>query len=204
MLAFKTRPTVTSGGGAIWTKEETLKLIEVWGQETIQEQLQSCKRNQSIFVAVAREMREAGYDQTHQQCRDKIKKLKEEYRKEKDKQGKTGKQPSIWEFFDVIDAILGTKPSTRPPVVIDTSETTENTEETQIEEEEGETEEADPPSLDSSTHSADSSSGTTEENQLFQGSARSQNQNRFFVDLIERIIIAQSKSDEKMLELEGG
>ena len=30
---------MASGGGATWSKEETLKLIEVWGQETIQEQL---------------------------------------------------------------------------------------------------------------------------------------------------------------------
>ena len=134
------------GGGATWTKQDTLKLIEVWGQETIQEQLQSCKRNHSIFVAVAREMRVAGYDRTYQQCRDKIKKLKGECRKAKDKQGKTGEQPSTWEFFDAIDAILGTKPSTRPPVVIDTSETTDTSKptlRTQMEEE-GETEETDP------------------------------------------------------------
>ena len=30
---------MTSGGGATWTKQDTLKLIEVWGQETIQEKL---------------------------------------------------------------------------------------------------------------------------------------------------------------------
>ena len=76
-------------------------------------------------MAVAREMRVAGYKRTYHQNRDKIKKLKGEYRKAKDKQGKTGEQSSTWEFFDAIDAILGTKPSTRPPVVIDTSETTD-------------------------------------------------------------------------------
>ena len=51
--------------------------------------------------------------------------FKGEYRKAKHKQGKTGEQPSTWEFFDAIDDILGAKPSTRPPVVIDTSETTD-------------------------------------------------------------------------------
>ena len=60
MVHVKVVWKITSGGGATWTKQDTLKLIEVWGQETIQEQLQSCKRNHSIFVAVAREMRVAG------------------------------------------------------------------------------------------------------------------------------------------------
>ena len=191
---------MASGGGATWSKEETLKLIEVWGQETIQEQLQACKRNQSIFEAVAREMREAGYDRTYQQCREKIKKLKGEYRKAKDKQGKTGEQPSTWEFFDSIDAILGTKPSTRPPITIDSSETIESIEKTQIEEE-GETK-AEPLSLDSSTHSAGSSSGTTEAKPTISRKRKKPKSEPVFVDLMERVISAQSKSDEKMLELE--
>ena len=137
---------MTSGGCATWIKQDTLKLIEVWGQETIQKQLQSCKRNHSIFVTVAREMRVAGYDRTYLQCRDKIKRLKGEYRKAKDKQGKTWEQPSTWEFFDAIDAILDTKPSTRLPVVIHTSKTTDTSKPTfrTLMEEEGETEETDP------------------------------------------------------------
>ena len=180
---------MTSGGGVTWTKEETVKLIEVWGQETIQEQLQSCKRNQSIFVAVAREMREGGYDRTYQQCRGKIKKLKGGHRKAKDKEGKTGEQPSTWKFFDGIDTILGTKPSTRPPIVIDTSETTDTSKptfQTQIEEKEGETKEADPPSLDSSTHSAGSSSGTTEAKPTVSRKRKKPKSEPFFVDLIEK------------------
>ena len=66
---------------ATWSKEEILKLIEVWGDDTIQAQLQDCTRNQKIFEKVARELNEAGYERTFQQCRDKIKKLKGEYKK---------------------------------------------------------------------------------------------------------------------------
>ena len=70
--------------GSTWSKEETLKLIEIWGQEHIQKQLQECKRNQTVYTyeEVAKEMREAGYERTYQQCRDKIKKVKGEYKKE--------------------------------------------------------------------------------------------------------------------------
>ena len=129
------------------------------------------------------------------------------YRKAKDKQGKTGEQPSTSEFFNAIDAILGTKPSTWPPVVIDTSETTDTSKptfRTQIEEEEGETEEADPLSLDSSTHSAGSSSGTAEAKPMVSRKRKKPKSEPFFVDLVEKLITAKSKSDEKMLELEGG
>ena len=37
------------------------------GQETIQKQLQECKRNQTVYEEVAKEMREAGYERTYQQ-----------------------------------------------------------------------------------------------------------------------------------------
>ena len=65
-----------SAASSTWNKEEILKLIEIWGQEHIQRQLQECKRNQSVYEEVAKEMREAGYERTYQQCRDKIKKIK--------------------------------------------------------------------------------------------------------------------------------
>ena len=78
--------------GATWSKEETLKLIDVWGNDTIQAQLQDCTSNQKIFKKVARDLNEAGYDRTFQQCRDKIKKLRGEYKKIKDKHGKTGEE----------------------------------------------------------------------------------------------------------------
>ena len=34
--------------GAVWSKEEVLKFIEVWGDDTIQAQLQDCTRNRKI------------------------------------------------------------------------------------------------------------------------------------------------------------
>ena len=91
-----------SAPGSTWNKEEILKLIEIWGQEHIQRQLQECKRNQSVYEEVAKEMREAGYERTYQQCRDKIKKLKREYKKEKGRHNKTGDERTTWDYFDAI------------------------------------------------------------------------------------------------------
>ena len=112
--------------GGAWTKEETLKLVELWGDSEIQLQLEGCKRNQAVFQKIASLLSEAGYERTYQQCRENIKKLRAEYRKVKDSRRKTGEDRKEWEFFDVLDDIIGTKPSTQPPVVIDTLASTAN------------------------------------------------------------------------------
>ena len=102
-----------------WNKEETLKLIEIWGNYAIQAQLEGCKRNQDIYSNIAAEMKEAGHERTAQQCRDKIKKLKVDYRKIKDKRKKTGEgRYPEWDYFNAFDDILGHKPATEPPVVV--------------------------------------------------------------------------------------
>ena len=98
-------PPTTLHSMATWSKEETLKLIEIWGDDRIQSQLEGVHRNQDVFNKIAREMGESGFDRTFQQCRDKLKKLKSEYRKLKDKQGKTGAgRIKDWDYFDPMDA----------------------------------------------------------------------------------------------------
>ena len=64
---------------ASWTDEETCKLIEIWGDGSIQVMLEGCKRNRDIFNKIAREMEAAGYHKTSEQCNSKIRKLKLEY-----------------------------------------------------------------------------------------------------------------------------
>ena len=85
--------------------------------------MEGCKRNQQVYQTIARELQTEGYERTFQQCREKIKKLKQEYNKIKDKLNKTGeagkKYLKTWDFFDPLDEILGHKPATCPPVVVD-------------------------------------------------------------------------------------
>ena len=68
-------------------------------------------------------MEEAGCERTFKQCRDRIKKLKVEYKKVKDKEKKIGEGKTKWEFFDGMYNILGDRPSTVLPVVLDSLET---------------------------------------------------------------------------------
>ena len=56
---------------AYWCDKETFKLIELWGEDKIQAQLEGCKRNKEVFAGISRKMEEAGYQKSATQCRDK-------------------------------------------------------------------------------------------------------------------------------------
>ena len=110
---------------ATWSDEEVFELIDLWG-ENIQVQLETCKRNKWVYEKIATRMKEAGYDRSADQCREKAKKLKGEYRKIKDKEGKTGTGRINRKFFDVLDALLGNRPSTKPAITVDTFKDSED------------------------------------------------------------------------------
>ena len=108
---------------ANWTDEETLKLIEIWGDDNIQAQLEGCRKNRGVFEKIVHRLKQANYDRTIEQCRVKMKKLKQEYKRIKDKGNKTGEAAKkTWRFYGAVNDILGTKPATKPPIVIDTLE----------------------------------------------------------------------------------
>ena len=69
-----------------WTDEEIMKLVEIWGEDAIQVQLEGCKHNKEVYTKISKEMKEAGHNRSLEQCRDKIRKLRSEYRKVKSKQ----------------------------------------------------------------------------------------------------------------------
>ena len=125
---------------AQWTDEETLKLIEIWSEDKIQEELDGCKKNIHIYDKVAARMKTAEFTRSTEQCRVIVKKLRGEFRKVRDGNDKTGEDRKEWKYFDAIDDILGSKPSTKPEVVVDTlqDETEEVIEDNgDIEEEDG-------------------------------------------------------------------
>ena len=47
---------------ATWTNEETIKLLELWGEEETQAVLEGCARNKHIYEKIVRGMVEAGYE----------------------------------------------------------------------------------------------------------------------------------------------
>ena len=64
-----------------WSDEESLKLIELWGDEETQALLEGFSLNKHVYEKIAARMVEAGFERNMVQCRDKIKMLKGEYKK---------------------------------------------------------------------------------------------------------------------------
>ena len=71
-----------------------------------------------------------------------MKKLRQDYKKIKDKHNLTGRGRTSWKFFEPLNEILGTRPATQPPLVLETLDPTssvaeeneERTDEEEVEE----------------------------------------------------------------------
>ena len=103
---------------AAWSDEETLKLIEIWGEDAIQRLFEASRRNKEIYAKISREMEVAGFTRSPAS---KLKKLKHEYRRIKDDHNQTGRGRTSWRFFEAMDAVLGHKPATQPSVVVESA-----------------------------------------------------------------------------------
>ncbi|KAM7174222.1 zinc finger and SCAN domain-containing protein 29-like [Macrochelys suwanniensis] len=112
-----------------WTEREVRDLIAVWGDETVLAELRSKRRNASTYAKVSKGMQDRGYNRDAQQCRVKIKELRQAYQKTRDANSRSGSEPQTCHFYDELHAILGGAASTDPPMWYDSvcgsSETTE-------------------------------------------------------------------------------
>ena len=104
-----------------WTDQETYKLLELWGDEEVQAMLEGCTRNRHVYDQISRGMSAAGYNRTGLQCQEKVKKMKQDFKKIKDNNNETGRRRKSWKFYDCMNEILGERPATRPAVILDSS-----------------------------------------------------------------------------------
>ena len=114
---------------AVWQDGETIKLLDLWSEENVQVLLEGCTRNKTVYDKLAEDMAGYGYSRTGGQCRERIKKLKKDFKKTKDnlKQTGNGNRRKQCKFFDKLNEILGERPSIKPAVVIDSSSSSVNT-----------------------------------------------------------------------------
>ena len=122
----------------MWSDAEVSALIAVWGEANIQEQLDGASRNQTIFVNIAKKLKESGYDRDWQKCHAKTKNLKAEYKKVKDHNGVTGNRRKSFKFYQKVDEILGHRPAFAPAVLLDAGSSTLTTTEADAEESDSE------------------------------------------------------------------
>ena len=127
---------MAAGSSSNWTDAQVFKLIDAWGDEDIQEQLEGSKRNKHVYEKMATTLRTYGIEKSGEQCRTKVKKLRQEYKKIKDEHRETGNGRKKWKFYDRVNKVLGNRPSVTPPVVLDTLDSsTSSTERVTSEEE---------------------------------------------------------------------
>ncbi|XP_066525560.1 1-aminocyclopropane-1-carboxylate synthase-like protein 1 [Hoplias malabaricus] len=102
--------------GSNWSEPEVVELLQLWSDEATQSELESCLRNQHVFNRIATALHARGVYRTGEQCREKIKKLKLEYRRIKENQYQNQTQKTVrggaraWRFYEVMDRVLNGRP----------------------------------------------------------------------------------------------
>ncbi|EMP37412.1 hypothetical protein UY3_05393 [Chelonia mydas] len=126
-----------------WSERETLDLIALCREESVQAECRSKRRNADIYANIAQGMVERGYNRDTQQCLMEVKELRQAYKKTKEANGCSGSEPHTCCFYDQLHGILGGDPTTTPPLSVDTCKrgVSCNTEEDFVDEEEEEEEE---------------------------------------------------------------
>ncbi|XP_074819123.1 zinc finger and SCAN domain-containing protein 29-like [Natator depressus] len=128
-----------------------LDLISVCGEEAVQSELCSSRRNYDTFRQISRDMMERGHDLHALQCRVKVEELRNAYRKAREANSHSGAAPATCRFYKELDAILGGDPTSTSSITMDTSEpraTRQEEEEQQSGSEGAEAEQDTPASLD--------------------------------------------------------
>ncbi|XP_074809709.1 zinc finger and SCAN domain-containing protein 20-like [Natator depressus] len=103
-----------------WAEREVLDLIACWGDESVMAELRSKKRNANMYAKVSRAMTERGYSRDTEQCRTKIKELRQTYQKAREANGRSGSQPHTCRFYRELHAVMGGDATTTPPLSVDT------------------------------------------------------------------------------------
>ncbi|CAL1572582.1 unnamed protein product [Knipowitschia caucasica] len=111
---------MSSFKGSRWSDLETECLIEIWSDTSIQYMLDRTHKNTVVFKQISKYLAERGFSRSVVQCRDKLKKLRTRYhrvRRLMSKSGSSAEEKENFPWYEAVDGILGTKPTTRPKVL---------------------------------------------------------------------------------------
>ena len=95
-------------------EEEISLLINIWAHAKIQQVLDTCSRKRPVFENMAKRLEEGSFTRSYSQVTEKIKQLKQKYKKMKDNNNLPGKNRETFKHFDKMEEIMGCKPITRP------------------------------------------------------------------------------------------
>ncbi|XP_064482623.1 uncharacterized protein LOC135395322 isoform X2 [Ornithodoros turicata] len=86
---------------SIWTRQETLLLLDLWEQETRRQNLDGTARNYKVHQRISQVLNSRGYSRSPMQVRERLKRLRREYRESR-----------RCEYYDRIAAIMTSQPET--------------------------------------------------------------------------------------------
>ena len=110
-----------SDRGLTWGHDETRALIHIWSDPSIQQDLETSRRNYLTYEKIAKNLKGFGFERTVDQCRNKIKQLKVCYNEAKKENGEPGKGRKYFAYFNDMGLVLGNGLATVPPVPINSS-----------------------------------------------------------------------------------
>ncbi|XP_033845839.1 uncharacterized protein zgc:113263 [Periophthalmus magnuspinnatus] len=94
-----------------WSDKETVLLLEIWGDPQVQQDLKRFPHNSPFYNEIAEKLAGCGYRRSADQCYTRIKRLKALYRNCLDRLDKGGVK-SDFKFYNILEKILGSQPST--------------------------------------------------------------------------------------------
>ncbi|XP_053897017.1 myb/SANT-like DNA-binding domain-containing protein 2 [Malaclemys terrapin pileata] len=102
-----------------WTVREVLDLIAVWGEDSVLAELRSKRQNAKTFEKISKGIMERGHNRDSEQCRVKVKELRQAYQKTKEANGRSRSELQTCCFYGELHSILGGAPTTTPPLTVD-------------------------------------------------------------------------------------
>jgi hypothetical protein len=120
-LSKTNEETISSPRGNTWGYEETVSLLEVWAEDTMQRDLENTpKRNMDTYKKIVEQinaqMRENGHSfkRTPVECRSRVKRLITQYFKTKEVNKKSGSRRTSFPDYERMDRLLGRRPIVEP------------------------------------------------------------------------------------------
>ncbi|KAF4107024.1 uncharacterized protein LOC131551561 [Onychostoma macrolepis] len=94
-----------------WTDCEVQALLRIFSSEEVQRGFASLKRNSKVYSNISAQLLQVGIHHSAKQCQEKLKKLKQDYKKIKDHNSLNSSDQRTGKWYVFMDGILGHNPA---------------------------------------------------------------------------------------------
>ena len=89
-----------------WSPSDIRALLAVWAEDDVQGKIDGVCRNEDVMRHISAELVRLGIQRTTAQIREKLKKLRAQYKAVKVHNGRSGANAKKFPYFDMMDAVL--------------------------------------------------------------------------------------------------